>query len=195
MDDKELYKHFNRPPIPDDLEDRIRANWFEQKTQRQSNYTARKYAFLAASIIGIVIGTILMDNSITQAELIQLAVNDIQSDEKKKIGIALPVASLVKQRNINYPPESMPVEMTKYCNLDGNKTIHLKVAGEKQGTVHLFINEGHFDLSKSNRDEEINESMPWKLINPREDLSVLVLYTKDMNPANVDRLIQTMFYT
>ena len=79
--------------------------------------------------------------------------------------------------------------------LNGHKTIHLKVAGEKQGTVHLFIKEGHFDLTKSNRDEEINESMPWKLINPREDLSVLVLYTKDMNPANVDRLIQTMFYT
>lgn len=195
MDDKELHKQLNHPSIPDNLEDRIRANWFEQKTQRQSNHTRLKYAYLAMSIFGIVIGTALIDSSITQAELIQLAVNDIQSDEKKKIGIALPVASLVNQKNINYPPESMPVEMTKYCNLDGNKTIHLKVAGEKQGTVHLFIKGGHFDLSKSNHDEEINESMPWKLINPREDLSVLVLYTKDMNPANVDRLIQTMFYT
>ena len=91
------------------------------------------------------------------------------------------------------PPESMPVEMTKLCNLNGNKTTHLKVAGAKQGAVHLFIKKGDFNASFL-EPANSKSTLPWRLIKPRHDLSVLVVYTKDMNPASVDKLIQTMFY-
>ena len=129
----------------------------------------------------------------TPDDLISIAINDIHNDEKHHIGITLPVDLLIKQANIHLPPDSMPVEMTKLCNLNGNKTTHIKVAGAKQGAVHLFIKEGDFDASlwESANNEP---AMPWRLIKPRSDLSVLVVYTEDMNPASVDMLIQTMFY-
>ena len=62
------------------------------------------------------------------------------------------------------------------------------------GAVHLFIRDGNFDtpIWESKNKEP---TMPWRLIKPRSDLSVLVLYTEDMNLASVDKLIQTMFYT
>lgn len=190
MDDNELRNQLNRPHVPDDLETRIRTNWYEQKAKKRDTYKPAIMAFLAASLFGIVIGTALLNIGAINNDLIKVAVKDINNDEEQHAGVILPVDSLITQTHIHYPPESMTVKMSKICNLDGNKTFHLKVAGEKQGEVHLFIKEGNFDLTPSSQ----NKTMPWKLIKPRDNLSVLVLYTQDMNPANVDRLIQTMFY-
>ncbi|WP_455208360.1 hypothetical protein [Kaarinaea lacus] len=191
-DDKDLHRQLNRPHVPDDLEKKIRANWQDQKSKKLRKKPSR-YLFLAASLFGIIVGTVLVNQLSTPKDLISIAINDINKDEKHHVGITLPVELLLKQTKIHSPPDSMPIEMTKLCNLNGNKTTHIKVAGAKQGAVHLFIKAGDFDASlwepKNN-----SSSMPWKLIKPRNDLSVLVVYTEDMNPVNVDKLIQTMFY-
>jgi hypothetical protein len=72
--------------------------------------------------------------------------------------------------------------------------MHIKVAGEKQGEVHLFIIPDGFNLAFERETIGIVNAMPWKMIEPRDDLSVLVVYSHDMNPKNVEKLIQTMFY-
>ena len=191
-DDKDLHRQLNRPPVPDDLGKKIHANWQEQKSSQHHNKSV-KYTLVAASLFGIIVGTIIVNNLSAPDDLISIAINDINKDEKHHAGITLPVDLLLKEININLPPDSMPIEMTKLCNLNGNKTTHIKVAGAKQGVVHLFIKAGDFDASlwESENNEPI---MPWRLIKPRNDLSVLVVYTEDMNPASVDKLIQTMFY-
>ena len=153
MDDNKLHNQLNRPRVPDDLEARIRTNWYEQKAKQRDTYRPAIAAFLAASLFGIVIGTALMNIGIIQNDLIKVAVRDIDNDEKHNVGITLPIDALIEQTHIHYPPVSMPVKMSKMCNLDGNETIHLKVAGEKQGEVHLFIKEGNFDLSPSNQNK------------------------------------------
>lgn len=191
-DDSELQRQLNRPTVPEDLEKKIRANWQDQKS-RPLRHKPAKYLLVAASLVGVIIGTVLVNRLLTPNDLITLAINDINNDEKHQVGITLPVELLVKQANIQLPPESMPIEMTKLCNLKGNKTTHIKVAGAKQGAVHLFIKQGDFDVSLW-KSENRPPAMPWKLIKPRGDLSVLVVYTEDMNPASVDQLIQTMFY-
>jgi len=191
-DDKDLHRQLNRPPIPEDLERKIHANWQEQKSTEHRNNPV-KYILVAASLFGIIFGTVLVNNLSAPGNLISIAINDINKDEKHHIGITLPVESLLKQANIHLPPESMPIEMAKLCNLNGNRTTHIKVAGAKQGAVHLFIRAGDFDAPLW-ESEKNAPAMPWKLIKPRNDLSVLVIYTEDMNPASVDKLIQTMFY-
>ncbi|WP_455218501.1 DUF3379 family protein [Kaarinaea lacus] len=191
-DDKDLHRQLNRPPVPEDLEKKIHANWQEQKSTERSNKPV-KYILVAASLFGIIIGTVLVNNLSTPDDLISIAINDINKDEKQHIGVTLPVESVLKQANIHLPPDSMPIEMAKLCNLSGNKTTHIKVAGAKQGAVHLFIRAGDFDASLW-QSENNKPAMPWRLIKPRNDLSVLVVYTEDMNPASVDKLIHTMFY-
>jgi hypothetical protein len=192
-DDKDLQRQLNRPPVPDDLEKKIRANWQDQQS-KQHQHKPVKYILVAASLFGIIIGTVIVNRLSTPEDLISIAINDINKDKKQHVGITLPMELLVKQANIHLPPDSMPVEMIKLCNLNGNKTTHIKVAGTKQGAVHLFIKEGDFDASLW-ESKHNSPTMPWRLIKPRNDLSVLVVYTEDMNPASVDKLIQTMFYT
>jgi hypothetical protein len=193
MTDDNLHRQLNRLQVPDDLEQKIRANWYEQKLKQKRNKPV-KYLFVAASLFGVVLGAVLFNRLSMSPDLISAAISDINNDAKHQVGITLPIFSIVKQANIHLPPDSMTIEMTKLCNLNGNKTVHVKVAGAKQGFVHLFIKEGDFDALLWEATKDTTSTMPWRLIKPRNDLSVLVLYTKDMNPANVDKLIQTMFY-
>lgn len=191
-DDEELNRQLNRPYVPADLEKKIRDNWQDQESSQLRNKPA-KYILVAASLVCLVLGTILINRVSTPVDLISIAINDINKDEKSHTGITLPLELMVKQVNVQLPPESMPVEMTKLCNLNGNKTMHIKVAGANRGAVHLFIKKGDFDASLWESATNV-PIMPWRLIKPRQDLSVLVVYTEDMDPASVDNLLQTMFY-
>jgi len=192
-DDKSLYRQLNRPHVPDDLEEKIRMNWRDQMS-RQQQHRPVKFMIVVASLFGVIVGAVLVVNLSTTQDLISIAINDINRDEINHVGITLPIELVLKQANIHLPPESMPVEMTKLCNLNGNKTTHIKVAGPKQGAVHLFVKTGDFDASLWESNDNA-PAMSWRLIKPRENLSVLVVYTEDMNPASVDKLIQAMFYT
>lgn len=191
-DDELLSQQLNRPGVPKHLESKIRANWHEQ-TMKQHHNPMVKYLVLAASVFGIVISILLVKYVEQPVDLVQVAIEDIKNDTRKHVGIMLPIETLFKRANINLPPNSMPIEMTKHCNLKGNETLHIKVAGAHHGAVHLFIKKGDFTLSITNSGQGIGDFKSWGLIKPRNEISVLVLYTKDMNPANVDKLINTMF--
>ena len=96
--------------------------------------------------------------------------------------------------DIQLPPASMPIKMTKFCTLGGLKTMHMQVNNEDKGEVHFFIRQGEFDIAFWQANQSDEAVMPWKLIKSGRDLSVLVLYSNDMNPDNVTHLIQKMFY-
>ena len=191
--DNELKRQLNRPPVPKDLEVGIRSNWQEQVASNKGHRSIKRYAAVA-SLCGVMLAVLLINNIHTTTQLVTAAVSDIHNDEKKHLGITVPIDSFSKVANFNLPPKSMTVEMTKYCTLIGNKTMHIKVAGEKQGEVHLFVMRDGFNTSFDQARTGEIESMPWKIIQARNDLSVLVVYSHDMNPQNVEKLIQTMFY-
>jgi len=191
-DDTELYRQLNRPQIPDELENKILANWQDQKSGKRAKKTSR-YLVTAVSVFAFAIGSVLVYRQFISNDLVQVAINDIRKDDSHHVGITIPVELLVKQAKIHLPPASMPIEMTKLCHLNSDKTMHIKVAGKKHGAVHLFIKAGNFDASFRESGHYV-PSMPWKLIKPRKDISVLVVYTEDMNPASVDELIKAMFY-
>jgi len=192
-DDNYLHEMLNRPRVPQDLEEKIVANW---KTQTDNQHQRVKFRYLvaAAGLIGIVLTTYMFKFMLLSNDLIAVAVNDIRKDDNQHVGISVAVDLVLQQEKIHLPPSSMSIEMTKACNLNGNKTMHVKVAGEKQGSVHLFIKKGDFEATLLSSNDEPS-AMPWRLIKPRNDISVLVIYTRDMNPVSVDNLIQTMFYT
>lgn len=190
--DNDVYRQLNRPEVPGDLEKSIHANWQQQLTGRRRN-TFINYSVVAASLLVMLVGAFLITTKHAGPDdLISIALNDIRNDEKLQAGISLNLEKLLQQKNIHMPPESMPVQMTKSCNLNGNQTTHIKLAGKKQGNVHLFIKTGDFNAPIHASTQ--STALPWRLIKPRTDISVLVVYSKDMNPASVDRLIQTMFY-
>ena len=192
-DDGYLSQQLNRPRVPKDMESKIRDNWREQTANRRHNLAA-KYLIIAAGIFGSVVSTVLVKHVVRSSDLVQVAIEDINNDTIKHVGIMFPIETLIKRANIKLPPSSMPIEMVKRCNLNGNETLHIKVAGANHGAVHLFIKKGDFTHSITNTEQGTEAIRPWGLIKPRSDLSVLVLYTNDMNIANVDKLIETMFF-
>lgn len=193
MDDKDLREQLNRPHVPVDLENKIRNNWREQIEKSRRRQPIRQI-ITAASITAIAIFIAALNYIFIPQNLIAVAENDIKKDESEHTGITLPVSDIIQRERIHLPPQNMVVAMTKICNLNGNKTIHMKINGANHGAVHLFIKRGPFSKSTKIPDSSSSTTMPWKLIKPRPDLTVLVLYTRDMNSKGVAQLIQTMFY-
>jgi hypothetical protein len=193
MEDKHLQQQLKRLQVPRDLEARIRANW-KQQLNRDPGKRSRYGMLAAAALAGLTLSILLINIISTTPVMVAAALNDIRNDIQHDVGIAIPLDVLAQLDDVKLPPESMPLKMTKYCTLGSSKTIHLQVAGAKQGEVHLFIQRGDFDIAFWEATQGQIDSMPWKLVKPRDNLSVLVLYSHDMNPANVEKLIQTMFY-
>jgi len=191
MKDRELERQLDRPIVPNDLEASIRSNW---KTQIGGPSQQRRWNTMLASAASLVMVVALLASFGQTPGVVSDALADISDDAKHGVGISIPLETLLAEKHFKAPLQNMQVKMTKYCDLDSSRTVHLQVAGERQGQVHLFIQEGAFDVAAWQKNRGELGAMTWKLITPREDISVLVMYTADMNPDNVEKLIQQMFY-
>ena len=196
--DRDLAASLKRPTPPRDLEKKIRENWQQQLVQQSSPMKNQSrnahWRLIAAAVALFVIVTFSFVGINYTPSLIAAAINDIASDKKKNIGLAVQTDKWLAAHQINMPPAAMPIKMSKYCLIGGNKTLHLKIAGENQGEVHLFILPGKFDRAIWQKRNGITSSMPWQIMQPFNDLSVLVLQSQDMNKEKVQQLIQTMFF-
>ncbi|MFV2056260.1 MAG: hypothetical protein ACC707_07310 [Thiohalomonadales bacterium] len=202
ISDDKIKRQLHRPHLPSDLEDKIRANWRNQIAQEKTFWSRKKIAVTAMAFVllpgiimisGVFSIPISLSNSFSVPGIVTAAANDIIKDEQRQIGIVIPLHSLLNATDILPPPQSMVVKMTKICTVAGNKTTHIKIAGSQKGFVHLFIQRGQISTTFWRPRQGVFETMPWKIIQPRKNLSVLVLYTSDMDPINVDKLINTMF--
>ena len=201
MDQNDKFKRkLNALEVPEELENRIRSNWHSQMRGSNSGRVkneAEKIRFwrpglaLAASLL---IAFFVSTQPFKTPALIDAAVNDILKDAKTNIGLSISLETVLAMHDIQLPPMSMPISMTKFCTLDGLKTTHMQVNGADKGEVHFFIKQGEFDIAFWQANQGEVATMPWKLIKPGKDLSVLVLYSVDMNPENVAHLIQKMFF-
>ena len=192
-DDKNLWHQLNRPPVPDSLENRIVANWEQQQAQIHGKHASIQILAIAAAVVLLVSG-LLAVGIYRDPALVTAALADIDKDIRQQVGVAIPADTLENMRYVKLPPPSMPLKMAKRCTIEERKTIHLQVDGEKRGSVHLFIYSGDFNYSFWEARQGKAGTMYWRLIHPREGLSVLLLHTPDMNRDNVDRLVRTMFY-
>lgn len=194
MDKKKMNSTLNSVDVPDKLEARIRDNWHEQI--RESGEKARIHSsWLAATAASLLLAAFVLRIGFSTPTVIEAALADIVADEKHQAGVSITMDSILATTHIRPPIDSMLVRMTKYCSLNRDKTIHMQIAGTKQGSVHLFVKEGQFDKQLWQDNSGQSNEMEWKIIKPRHNLSVLVLRTTDMNPENVERLIQHMFYS
>jgi len=189
-DEQDLTRQLNRPAPPPDLVDKIHANWRQQIAQQQAARPLRWAVVAGLALMALLLTPLLKSPA---PDLVSAAISDIVNDDKQQVGMTLTLDEVLQASHLQPPPPSMAVAMSKYCQLNGNKTTHLKIAGAKQGYVHLFIRQGNFEATGWQADDRSSSPMPWRLLKPRKDLTVLVLYTRDMNPASVDTLLQTMF--
>ena len=101
------------------------------------------------------------------------------------------ISGWLLSNDIKEVPSRYQVEMAKYCYLDKDKTVHLRVAGTEQGKLHLFFHQGEGIVNRFNNAGK-HDDMHWKLLKVKQDLTLLVLYTQDMREASVNHIIGTM---
>jgi len=191
--DDNLKRKLNTLEVPEELEKRIRSNW---QTQMQTNTKRIQWwqpglALVASFALAFFVSIQVLKTP----TFVDAAVNDIISDAKSNIGLSIPLKTILVMHDMQLPPASMPVKMTKLCTIDGLKTTHIQVNGKAKGEVHLFIKQGEFDTAFWQAQQGKVITMPWKLIKSGKNLSILVLYSADMDPDNVETMIQKMFYT
>jgi len=193
IDDNEIKKQLNSPAPPENLESDIHSAL--QSLQGNSEKRHRTYwqAYALAASVSIVMLSLFIGVTATTPEIVTTAIADIQKDEFIGAQLAEKYRPWLNQKNINFPPREMTVEMSKFCKLSGHLSFHLKIAGQHQGKVHIFILNNTPDIANGKRSGQV-ASMKWRIIKPRANLTILVLSTKDMKQESVNKLIRTMFY-
>jgi len=191
--DDNLKRKLNTLEVPAELEKRIRSNW---QTQMQTSTKRIQWwqpglALVASFALAFFVSIQILKTP----TFVDAAVNDIISDGKSNIGLSIPLEAILVRHDIQLPPATMPIKMTKFCTIDNLKTTHIQVNGKDKGEVHLFIKQGEFDTTFWQAQQGEVVAMPWKLIKSEKDLSILVLYSADMNPGKVEIMIQKMFFT
>jgi len=195
MDDKTLSRQLNRPGAPAPLATRLRKNWQEQIAAPKPSLIRPRPMMLGASgLLLVLLAVVALFRLQAPPQLVTLALGDIAADARRDIKIAIPFESLLRELGINTPAQGMPVTMAKYCTLNNTRTTHLIIAAGHQAEVHLFIRKGGFDIPAWQARDGRESGMFWKLINPRENVSVLVFRNENMNQEKVDQLLKHMFY-
>jgi len=123
--------------------------------------------------------------------VITAAYTDLNKDAILHNGLQLPASKWLSENNIAAVPQKYPVEMSKFCKLDQYKTTHLRIAGAEKGTLHLFFHHGKHPMHWLNRTGKVNK-MNWKMIDIRDNLTVIVLYTDDMRESAIQNILSDM---
>ncbi|VAW71038.1 hypothetical protein MNBD_GAMMA12-1429 [hydrothermal vent metagenome] len=192
IDDNKIKQKLQSANPPENIETDIHHAW--QQSQNAPIGSIRNYwpAYSVLSLVGII--TILWLNlSVLTPSIVTTAIEDIQKDAFTGIGLTEKYQPWLAQRNIKLPPSKMTVTLSKFCQLAGRLSFHLKIAGERRGHVHLFILNNKPEMTAGNLSGKI-ASLSWRIIKPHANLYVLVLFTKDMKQESVNTLIQNMFY-
>jgi len=113
---------------------------------------------------------------------------DIKKDAEIYNGLQPSIVQWMNKNHIAAVPRQYPVEMSKFCQLDQYLTAHVRVAGVKQGNMHLFFHRGKVPLSWINR-SGVLDRMNWKLLKVRDNLILIVLYSHDMREKAVQYIL------
>lgn len=161
----------------------------ESKVKNKSIYT-RWSLPISAVAASLIIAMVFLGVQ-REPEIITAAYNDILQDANLSNGYSQVQKDWIRVNNILPAPTDYNVEMSKFCNINGVKTTHLRIAGTHQGKMNVFFKKGNlpYRLSKSSGK---TENMHWKVLESNKDITVIVMYTEDMRENVVNKIIGVM---
>lgn len=156
------------------------------KVNSQTNRVVKWLGSIAASFL-----VVLVMSYLYTPQVISAAYADIQKDKHLTTGLQLPMQQWLDENKITRVPAQYPVEMTKFCMLDQNLTLHMRISGKEQGEMNVFFHHGEQSLLWFDGSGELDD-MKWKLLKVRENLTLVVLYTHDMREKSVQHILNEM---
>lgn len=191
MQQKKIQKILNSPRVPQELENQLLKNLNLQITKELVNHHQLRWIKHLAIAASLTLCLILTSLYWQTPILISAAYADINKDTHVENGFSSKHFQELRQMSIGRPPESMKVEMSKYCNLSNYQSTHFRIAGEQQGKVNIFFLSEN-KLHHWGKSEGMINELHWKLLYVHDNLTVIVLYTHDMKVSGVQNLLNSM---
>ncbi len=183
-----LKKHYADQSLSSRQLDRL------QQTQQSAKHFAmiNRFKWPVSMVASFLLLVTILSYFQTPA-LITSAYADIYKDENINNGLQPTMQQWLTVNHIASVPPQYPVKMSKFCRLGSLLTTHLRIAGKQQGEMHVFIHQGERKWSTrwvagTGTVDDIN----WKLLQVRDDLTVIVLYTRDMREKSVRHILNEM---
>lgn len=163
---------------------------FEENITDNKSVSNRRSAAVkwAGSFVASVLVFIIVFSYFQTPALVSDAYADISKDADLNNGMPVSMQQWLGENSISPIPQQYAVEMSKFCKLDQYLTTHVRIAGVEQGKVHLFFHQGERAASWFDRRGELN-SMNWRLLKVRDNLTLLVMFTEDMREAAVEQIL------
>ena len=190
MDKESIGRQLNRPQPPADLLATVQGNWQLQQRNSHKPWNVLRWGAVA----GVVLVSLLLRALLDHGSLVSAAMEDIAAADRHAQGVSVSMDEVASALSIALPLPEMTLLMSKRCHIEGLDTVHLQIAGARRGEVHLFIHQGAANAF-AEQDSGKAADFTWRMLSPREDLSVLVLYSADMKAESVEALLQHMFYS
>lgn len=165
-----------------------------QQTQQQPKYfvAINRFKWPASMVASFLLLMAVLSYFQTPA-LITSAYADIYKDANLNNGLQPTMRQWLSVNHIASVPPQYPVKMSKFCRLGSLLTTHLRIAGKQQGEMHVFIHQGEQQWSaRWIAGAGTVEDIHWKLLQVRDDLTVIVLYTRDMREKSVRHILNEM---
>jgi len=192
--DKDLSKLLNKPSSPDNLKAILNKNWQEQQ-KAESNHSYIHWKSLSAIAASVLVVTFIWLSPLSiekTPQIIHSAFNDIALENKHSHGVGVSLSNIMSEFEINPPPDFAVVKMTKHCTLDDKGTVHLELTGNSKD-LHIFMSKNKFEISAWQENIGETNNMQWKIIHPRNDLSVLIIANATFKSEHISQLTEKMF--
>lgn len=160
-------------------------------SQKNTPPPVKKIKWLGLLVASLALFVMLIGYYIQPPGVITAAYVDIEKDATHYNDLAESMRQWMDKNQIAAVPQQYPLEMSKFCRLDQMSTTHLRIAGARQGVVHLFFHSGPPPFQWRNR-AGVMDNMNWKLLKVRDQLTLIVLYSHDMREKAVRHILQKM---
>ena len=151
----------------------------------------RKWIYATSAIAASLFAVVLSVAYLQTPALITAAYADVQKDASLNNGLAAAQQEWISANHIAPIPAQYKVEMSKYCDLDGFRATHFRIAGEHQGNMNIFFNKGPRPYTFG-RSSGKTDDLYWKVLESRQGFTVVVMYTEDMREKVVNTILNTM---
>jgi len=183
-----LQKHYENSSLSDSQLLALQKTLNSRNENKYKNFSINSILKWSSSVVVSVSLMVIILINFQTPPVVSSAYADIFKDANLNNGMQVSMQQWLSENNISNIPVEYKIIMSKFCRINNSVTTHLRIAGKKQGEMNVFFHPGHGSKLWHANSGEVDD-MKWKLVNVREDLSLIVLYTQDMREKSVQYIL------
>jgi len=150
-----------------------------------------RYNIFAPTMAITLMAAVFIFNFYQEPTIISAAYADVIQDKGLTNGLDKKSTDWMTNNQLLPVTDKFKVRMSKFCNINNNIIMHLRIDGKKKGAMNVFFHKSKQSITWKKKSGK-KHKMQWKLIEVKEDLSLIEMYTSDMRQQSVDVILNAM---